>query len=547
MPDADAIIHGGRILSFSDGPAADAIAISGNRIVALGTLAELRSQSSSKTRELNLEGRVLMPSLKDHHIHLQAIGFALLNREREGKLFLDLSSASSEREMVDRVAERARAEPPGTWIVGASWNENYWEGRRAPTHHALSKALPDHPAFLVRVDSHSALVNERAMQLAGITTSTANPPGGEIRRMPDGSLSGMLIERAVESVLDRMPVPSDALVRDATRLAARTMADRGYSHVYDAGIMHFPGLVALNSPMDRWIGILRDLDEVESLPIYVNLMVAAPSQLAEQVMNGQLPRQLSPRVRYTHLKLYADGAFGSRGALMYEPYSDDPANCGIERMTEEEMFAYARRAISVGLDVAIHAIGDLAVTRVLNVYERTLGAIPNLNPRRLRLEHFSVAVPEDIERAARLGILLVAQPGFVWPMPNGICMEDYRLGQERVRRAYVWHTLLDRGAQLTGSSDDYGLPPHSFWNVHAACERTNPELQPDGGWQGQERISRDEALRMFTDFALPGGDVSRGELIIGAPADMMICSDDPRTVGDLLALGVAGLYRTPRM
>jgi predicted amidohydrolase YtcJ len=440
--------------------------------------------------------------------------------------------------MVEKVVARASHQPAGTWIVGSGWNENYWDGMRMPTHHALSAALPDHPVFLVRIDSHSALVNLAALTLAGISRHTPDPYGGEIRRMPDGSLSGMLIERAVEPVLEAMPVPPDAVVREATLLAAQSLASRGYTEICDAGIMHFPGLVAMNSPMERWLGILRDVDETEGLPVAVNIMVAAPSRVAEGVLNGSIGRQISPRVRYTHLKLYADGAFGSRGALLSESYSDDAGNIGISRMTEQEMFEQAARALGVGLDVAVHAIGDAAVERVLNVYERLLNGDRTLAPRRLRLEHFSVASAADIRRAAQLGILIVAQPGFVWPMPDGRCMEDFRLGSERVQRAYVWRTLLDLGAEIAGSSDDYGLPPHPLWNFFAAATRKNPQQVPRGGWQPQERISRKESMCLLARWAEPGGEWRSGILDENVSADLVIMSANPLAIDESEILGI---------
>jgi predicted amidohydrolase YtcJ len=521
------LFAGGRVVTLNPAqPEAEAVALSHGRVAAVGSLEEVRRATPS-AREIDLHGGVVLPALRDHHLHLQAIGFALLNRERGGSMFLDLSDVRSESQLVQRAAERAARLPPGSWIVGTSWNENYWDVPRMPTHHALSAALPENPAFLVRVDSHSALVNTAAMRRAGIAAHTPDPYGGRIHRLTDGSPSGILIERAVEPVLDAMPLPDDDSVRQATLLAARSLAARGYVEVWDAGIMHFPGLVAMNSPMERWLDILRDVDEREALPLSVNVMIPAPSSAAEGVLSGRTPRQFSPRVRFTHLKLYADGAFGSRGALMHEPYSDDPSNMGIARMSEPEMYDYSRRALAAGLDAAVHAIGDAAVERVLNVYERILEKDPSIAPRRLRLEHFSVATMEDIHRAARLGILLVAQPGFVWPMPNGLCMEDSRLGPERVKRAYAWRTLLDLGAEIAGSSDDYSLPPHALWNYHAAVTRTNPDGVPAGGWQPHERITPDEALRMFTRRAEAGGAWEGGMLETGAPADLVVLSVNP--------------------
>jgi predicted amidohydrolase YtcJ len=546
LPFADVFFHGGEIVTLDDANStAEALAVSGATIVAVGAESAVRAHVGPSTRMVDLRGRVLMPALRDHHLHLQAIGFALLNRERGGDLFVDLADAGSEREMVDRMVAFASVRPKGTWIVGGAWNENLWVGARMPTHHALSEALPDHPAFLVRIDSHSALVNVAAMRAAGITRDTPDPYGGEIRRLSDGDLSGLLVERAVEQVLDVMPVPSDEIVRQATIAAARSLAARGYAEVYDAGIMHFPGLVAMNSPAARWVEILRDVDLSGELPLRVNLMVAWPSPLAEELLRGTLERQLSPNVRCTHLKLYADGAFGSRGALMHEPFSDDPGNLGISRMTEAEIYEQSSRGLDAGLDVAIHAIGDAAVTRVLDVYERLLGERPGLAPRRLRLEHLSVGTADDLRRAAKLGILVVAQPAFVWPMANGHCMEDSRVGPERLTRTYAWRTLLDLGASVAGSSDDYGLPPHALMGIYAAASRMNPEGIPHEGWQPQERLTRLESLRLWTRRAAPGGAWEGGTLVVGAPANLMVLSGNPVTVRDdeLLSIQVVETYR----
>jgi predicted amidohydrolase YtcJ len=543
---ADVVFLGGEVITLDDAnPTAQSLAVADGAVVAVGTESAVRAYVGPTTRVVDLGGRVLMPAMRDHHLHLQAIGFALVNRERGGDLFVDLADARSEREMVERVVAFAAGRPKGTWIVGGAWNENLWPGARMPTHHALTEALPDHPAFLVRIDSHSALVNAAALRAAGVTRETPDPYGGQIRRLPDGEPSGLLVERAVEQVLDVMPVPSDDIVRQATVAAARSLAARGYVEVYEAGIMHFPGLVAMNSPMARWVDILGDVDLAGEMPVAVNLMVAWPSALAEDVLRGAVERQVSPNVRYTHLKLYADGAFGSRGALMHEPFADDPGNLGIARMTEAEIYDQSSRGLDAGLDVAIHAIGDAAVGRVLDVYERLLSERAGLAPRRLRLEHLSVGTASDLARAARLGILVVAQPAFVWPMANGHCMEDSRVGPERLKRTYAWRTLTDLGAQLAGSSDDYGSPAHALTGIYAAATRLNPEGIPEGGWQPQERLTRLESLRLWTRWAAPGGAWSGGTLVPGARADLMVLSASPLTVPDdeMLSIDVVETYR----
>jgi predicted amidohydrolase YtcJ len=539
MKHPDVILHNGEIVTLDPArPRVEAIALAHDRIVELGSAGQILPAAGSNTRVVDLMGRTLIPALKDHHLHLAGIGFALLNRERQDGLFLDLSSAASGEHMVELVAQRAATLPRGSWIVGSAWSEMPWEQRSPPSLERLSDAVPDHPCFLVRIDSHSALLNRSALGIAAIDESAGDPYGGAILRDSRGALTGMLLERAVEPVLARIPVPDDAMVREAFRLAVRSLAARGYARVCDAGIMHFPGIVAMNAPMDRWLDLLVQLDREEGLPIHVNLMIPAPSGCAERMLSGELSGDLSPNVHVTHLKLFCDGAFGSRGALLLDPYSDDPRMRGVARMSFDEMHDYSRRAVARGLDVAIHAIGDRAVARVLDVYEAILRADPAIAPRRLRLEHFAVSTAADVERAARLGILLVAQPAFVWPMANGRCMEDYRLGDQRVTRTYAWRSLLDAGAAIIGSSDDYTLPPHPLAHFHAAATRRNPDDIPAAGWQPQECLTREESLSLFTRLAEPGGAMRSGRLAVGESAEVTILSANPLTVPDSAILDI---------
>lgn len=526
-------------------PRAEAVAIRDGRIAAIGDDAEVMLLRSEGTPVIDLDGAVVLPSLKDHHVHVVNVGFAALNRERKGALFLDLSGAKSEADVAAMVAARAAAQPKGTWILGAGWNQISFGTQKLPTHHALTTAAPEHPAFLVRVDAHCAWVNQAALAAAGITKDTADPYGGQMLRLEDGAPSGVVLERAAEPFLEKIPEPSDADITAAFRIGARVLAAQGLTEVYDAGFLPFPGIVAMNVPLERYYELLRKLDAAEPLPLRVNLMVPLPTTLGEAVLREPGKFRPSPRLRVTHIKLFADGAMGSRGAALSQPFADDPSQRGVFRMTAEELQTEVKRALAAGLDVATHAIGDAAVKRTLDVYAAALAANSSLVSRRLRIEHFSFAGQMDIRRAAHHAVLLCIQPGFVWPGDDGLTMEDSRVGPENSAGAYAFASLAELGAVMTGSSDDFTLPQHPLWNFYAAATRMNPEGKPAGGWHPEERLPRQTALQLFTDFAEPGGGVARGRLEEGSAADLVVLSANPLTVpeSEILKIKVLATIR----
>ncbi len=525
------ILHNGRVLTLDERyPQGTALAIHDSRIVALGNESGIAALGSEGTHMIDLRGRTVMPSFKDHHVHLVNVGFAVLNRQRNQELFLDLSAAHSLDEVARRVAERAATRPKGSWILGTGWSQIAWSAQELPGHHILTKAAPDHPVFLGRVDGHCAWVNALALEEAGISKHTVDPHGGRILRLEDGSPSGILLERAVESVIEKIPEPSDEVITEAFRAGARALAAQGITEIYDAGFLPFPGIVAMNVHLERYYDLLRRLDAAEPLPLRVNLMVPAPTTLAVAVLRHPERYRPSPRLRVTHIKLFADGALGSRGAALSRPYEDDLSTHGVFRMTTEELQNEAKRALEAGLDVATHAIGDAAIAGVLQVYGGILEADSSVTPRRLRIEHFSVAALQDIRRAAHLGLLLSIQPGFVWPGDDGLTVEDSRMGRENTVGAYAWATLSDMGAAMCGSSDDFTVPGPPLRNFYAAVTRMNPNGKPPHGWHPDEQLPRNAAIRLFTDLVRPGGEYSRGRLRDEAAADLVILSADPLAV-----------------
>jgi hypothetical protein len=540
------IFYGGDIVTLDDElPSPEALLVRGEKIAAVGGLSEL-SAAAPEVERFDLDGGCLIPSLIDHHLHLTAIGLALLNQQQDGRLFLDLAGEPSAEAIIERVAERAALVKPGDWILGMGWNQHDWGTHELPVHDELSRAVPDHPVFLVRVDAHSAWVNEAAMRRAGITRASKDPKGGAILRGPGGAPTGILLERAVEPVLAEIPVAAGWEVREAFKLATRALAARGGTEVFDAGFMASPAIVSLGVDLELYFELLAWADADEPLPVNVNLMIPAPSPFADKVVaDPGAYAGISPRIRITHIKLYADGAFGSRGAALTHPYADDPSTRGLLRMSDAEIEHETRRALAAGLDIATHAIGDDAVHRVLAAYCRVADDLGDVDPHRFRIEHFAYSSEDDMNLAAERRFLLVAQPNFIDPDETGVMMEDFRLGAANGPRVYPWKTLLDLWAYLAMSSDYYVAPGPPLLDFTAAVTRANRRNQPPDGWQPQERLSRRLSLELATRL-YPGGGKPRGGILRpGEPANLAVLSANPQTAptGDLLAIEVQATFR----
>jgi predicted amidohydrolase YtcJ len=544
---ADLIFHGGRILTLEPETPPQALAVRDGRILSFGEKDTVLKLAGPATRIIDLRGKFLLPAFTDHHIHLLNVGLSLLNAERKEGLYLDLSSARSLGEIGERVHKRASELPSGTWILGKGWNQAAWGGSRLPTDEILSRAAPRHPVYCARADGHAGWLNRAAMEIAGIDGSSADPKGGVIVKMGDGTPSGILLERANELVIPHLPQPTDEQIVRAFRLGAEAMAARGVVEIFDAGFLASPGIVALNLDLEKILNLLKKADTAAPLPIRVHLMVPAPSRLADLILlDPQAYRSVSPNVDITHIKLFCDGALGSRGAALSHPYADDGHTQGVPRMTEAELSTETMRAIDAGLDVAVHAIGDEAVHRTLDAFEAVLAERPGLRPGRLRIEHFSYASAGDISRAARSGVVLSIQPNFVLPDANGRTMEDARLGRAASQRAYAWATLAGLHARLAFGSDYFAAPAAPLLNLYAAVSRANPDGLPAGGWHPAERLSRLAALRLMS-LRFPPGSAEPSALLLrtGGTADLVILSANPleEDLSRLLAIQVDATIR----
>lgn len=511
------LLRGGRIETLDPAhPGAATLAITKGRIAKL---------AAPGAATVDLHGAVVVPGLVDHHVHLFNLGLTLVNDRDHGRLFIDLSGVHSLAEVARLVRARARDAAPGAWIVGAGWSQAAWGTQDLPANDSLNAAAPDNPVLLARTDGHAGWVNARALALAGITASTPDPAGGAIGRIAGGQPSGILLERANELVTPLIPPPSDQDVMAAFQLAAQALAARGVVLVYDAGTLPFPGVVSLAPDLGHFLELLRRADSAAPLPIRVNLMIPAPSRLADSLLARRSTSwSLSPRVRITHLKLFADGALGSRGAALTHPYADAGETSGVPRMTTGDIVILGRRALDAGLGVATHAIGDEAVKRTLDAYEQLLRERPGLDPSRLRIEHFSYAREEDFARAVRLHVVLSIQSNFNSAPGDDPSLGAARLGAANEPRVYAWDRLQRMGARLAEGSDYFTRPAEPLAGYLAALTRRNAV-----GPGRPDAAARLLALRMQTRVFPPAGISPDPALRPGRTADLVILSANPLT------------------
>jgi len=475
-------------------PVVSSIAVSGGKIVSV-------EQPVIKARTtVDARGATIIPGLIDSHTHMQGLGDSLEN--------IDLRGITSEAQAVAIVHDAVKDHKPGEWIRGRAWDQNLFEDKQFPTKEALSKAAPDNPVALTRVDGHALWVNQKALDLADVNGSTPDPPGGKIIRTANGQPAGVLVDRAQGLVSAKIPKPTAEQVERRLARAAKECARLGMTSVHDAGV----------TPAD--LDAYRTLIKQNRLPVRVNAMIGGIGPLWEEYKKRG--PEIGSFLTVRSIKLYADGALGSRGAALLAPYADDPNNVGLLITDEPTIRQVAIDAVAKGFQVATHAIGDRGNRTVLNAYA---AALKGPNDKRFRIEHAQVIAPEDFAKFKEYSIIASMQPTHA---TSDMAWAGTRLGPERVKGAYAWQTLIKLGVKFASGSDFPVENPNPIWGFYSAIARQDHAGMPAAGWFPDQRLTREEALASWTKGGAYAAfeEKSKGVLAPGMLADFIFLSAD---------------------
>jgi predicted amidohydrolase YtcJ len=520
--EADLILTGGHILTQSEThfpSPPTAVALAGGKIISVGSDEKVLETKGPQTKVVDLGGATVIPGLVDSHCHLYGLGKSL------GQI--DLMGTESPQQMLDIIKSGAGKFAADAWIEGRGWDQNDWEIQEYPDRQMLDEIIPDRPVFLRRVDGHAVWANSEALKRANITAETPDPEGGEIIRDKNGEPTGILIDNAVDLVYEVIPEVGPEETRRRIQLAAEHCVALGLTGVHEAGIGWERSLV------------YRDMAAQGELDLRVYGMFAdSPATLAKAYAAGPVFTE-DGMLTIRALKLYADGALGSRGALLMEDYTDQPGHRGLPVTPADHMREVMRRGGRAGFQICTHAIGDGANRLVLDLCEEVLGEL-KLDDARWRVEHAQILAPEDIPRFGRLGVIAAMQPVHC---TSDMDWADERLGEERLAGCYAWRSLLDSGAHLCYGTDFPVEKVDPLAGLYSAITRTHPDGTPIGGWQPQEAVDAATALELYTAGGAYAGfeEDKSGRVETGFRADLTVLDGNPVTCKPLELLKMKAL------
>jgi predicted amidohydrolase YtcJ len=491
-------------------PRAEAVIATDGRLAFVGSSVEARQRAPRDAQQVDLGGATVVPGFTDSHAHLAGIG------QRE--LAFDLEGTTSVADLQARLKQRAASTKAGEWIFGRGWIESRWTPAEFPSRADIDAVVADRPVVLERADGHAVVANSLALKLARIDRTTANPSGGEILKDRQGEPTGMLIDKATDLVTRLVPPLSETEQLRQLEVGAERSVRVGWTQLQIAG---------------------NSLAEVEQLcalyaqgriKLRIYDAVGGPGADADQLIEkGPSGIQCSDRLVVRSIKLYIDGALGSRGAALLAPYSDSPASSGLLVNREDELYRLLVGALRKGIQIETHAIGDRGNRLMLDLYERAFAAVPvphrAVAEPRWRIEHAQVLHPDDIPQFAKLGVIASMQPSHAI---SDLYFAPSRLGPERVAGAYAWRSVLDAGAIIAGGSDapvERGEPMIEFY---AAAERRALDGFADNNWHREQRVTRAEALKMVTLWPAYAAfqEKERGSIEVGKLADLTVLSAD---------------------
>jgi predicted amidohydrolase YtcJ len=513
---AELVLRGGRVWTGRGLPPAAAVAVRGERVLAVGSNEEVRPRIGPGTRVVELRGRLVVPGFNDAHVHFLAGGFSLLS--------VDLREAADEAELTRRITDHAKALPPGAWILNGNWDHERWPSRREPTRALLDPVTPDHPVFVTRLDAHMGLANSLALRLARVTRETRDVAGGEIVRDERGEPTGLLKDNAMALVARAIPEPSRGANLAAARAALGEAARVGVTTLQD------------NSPVDA-LPTYQDLREAGELTARLSVWRYAAESLSPLRAAGVRTGLGDDWIRLGALKILADGSIGAATAAFFEPLASNPASRGLLLHAPEELERLVREADAAGDQLAVHAIGDRANALVLEAFEKAVSA-NGPRERRLRIEHAQHVRAADLARYRALGVVASVQPSH--------CIDDLRflekhIGPARLPDAYRWRSFVEAGVPLAFGTDWPVAPLDPRLGLYAALTRERPEGGPPGGFEPQERLGLEEALDAYTVGSAwaERAEGSKGTLEPGKLADLVVFG------ADLFAMPPRGILETP--
>ncbi len=533
------------------GTIAQAVAVDNDRIVAVGTDAEIKARYTG-ARTVDLKGRLVTPGFNDAHLHFLGGGLSLLR--------VDLIGAKTLDEAKRRIAAKVKELPPGSWVTGRGWDHTLWGGQW-PTRKDLDEVAPSNPVFVQRVDGHVSWANSLALEKAGLTRETRAPEGGEILHDEKGEPTGILKETAAQLVGRVVPQPTPAELLQALGRALEEARRYGLTSIQD------------NSGY-RTTLLYRELLKQGKLTVRVaewQDFEDSVEELKRQRAEFETFKDDPRRLRLTALKGYVDGTLGSRTAAMLAPFADDPANSGIPRRPPEELTRMIVERDAAGFQIALHAIGDRANRMALDGYaaaftesskrvqppdKNSSSSIIHLpSPRRHRVEHAQVVAPSDFARFRDLGVIASMQPSHA--ISDKRWAQD-RLGEYRVQGAYSWHMMRSFGVHVPFGTDWPVEPINPYLGLYAAVTRQNTEGDPAGGWWPQERLSIEDAIRCYTAESAYASseEVEKGQIATGMLADLVVHSRDLLTIPPpeilqtevvMTVLGGQVIYENPKL
>ena len=512
---ADLVFKNGVIYTVDEkNHKAEAVAIAGDKILAVGTNSDMEQYIGSKSRVIDLQGKTVVPGFIDSHYHFMGVG------RREFQLNLD--GTKSLQEFLDKVRAEVEKTPEGEWVRGGGWIEEDWPSKQFPTRYDIDKVAPSNPVYLGRADGHAVVLNSLALQIAGITKDTPDPKGGQIiHDQKTGEPTGMLLDNALNLVSKYLPQDATpSMMRKYAKKANAIALSYGLTQVHDMGTSW------------KTVDVLKDMYSKGELQLRLHSYIRGPGEDADRLLDeGPQIALFNNHLTIRGIKITRDGALGSRGAALLEPYSDADTR-GFLIHKHQEIYPIIKNAIERGIQMAIHAIGDSANRNVIDLYERAIKEVPEdirlHMPPRFRIEHSQVVALEDMPRFAKLGIIPSMQPSHAI---GDLHFAVRRLDLDRMAEGYAWRTFIDLGCYIPAGSDapvEEGNPMIEFY---AACVRKDTTGFTAEGWHPELRMTREEALKALTLWgakAVFEEDI-KGSIEPGKLADLVVLERDLMT------------------